>query len=76
MNILALYKSCSGGVSRPAAILFTNNTPVKVYCGCAVGKSGLCCHVIALLIVLNYYPKLKLQLGKKLKGTVPNFENT
>jgi len=51
-------------------------TPVKVYCGCAVGKSGLCCHVIALLIVFNYYQKFKLQLGKKLKGTVPNFENT
>ena len=61
MSILALFvkgsnlKSYTGSVSRPAAILFVNNTPVKAYCGCAVGKSGLCCHVIALLIELNYY---------------------
>jgi len=57
MNILALYKPYTGSISRPATILFTNNTPVKVYCGYAVGKSGLCCHVIALLIELNYYQK-------------------
>ena len=49
----ALYvkgKSCTGSVSRPATILFVNNIPVKAYFGCAVGKSGVCCHVIALLI--------------------------
>ena len=51
----SILKSYTGSVSRPATILFANNTPVKAYCGCAVGKSGLCCHVIALLIELNYY---------------------
>ena len=51
----SILKSYTGSVSRPATILFVNNTPVKAYCGCAVGKSGLCCHVIALLIELNYY---------------------
>ena len=49
----SILKSYTGSVSRPATILFANNTPVKAYCGCAVGKSGLCCHVIALLIELN-----------------------
>lgn len=51
----ALYvkgKSYTGSVSRHATILFVNNIPVKAYFGCAVGKSGVCCHVIALLIQL------------------------
>ena len=47
-----ILKSYTGSVSRPATILFVNNILVKVYCGCAVGKSGVCCHVIALLIQL------------------------
>ena len=55
----SVLKSYTGSVSRPATILFANNTPVKVYCGCAVEKSGLCCHVIALLIELNYYRENK-----------------
>ena len=52
----SILKSYKGSVTRPATILFANNTPVnKAYCGCAVGKSGLRCHVITLLIDLNYY---------------------
>ena len=51
----SILKSYTGSVSRPATILFVNNTPVKAYCGFAVGKSGLRCHMIALLIELNYY---------------------
>ena len=47
-----ILKSYTGSVSRPATILFVNNILVKVYCGCAVGKSRVCCHVIALLIQL------------------------
>ena len=54
-----ILKSYTGSVSRPATILFVNNIPVKAYCGCAVGKSGVCCHVIALLIELNYYHENK-----------------
>lgn len=50
-----ILKSYTGSVSRPATVLFCENTPLQAYCGCAVGKSGLCCHVIALLIQLNYY---------------------
>ena len=55
----SILKSYTRSVSRPATILFANNTPVKAYCGYAVGKSGLCCHVIALLIELNYYRENK-----------------
>ena len=47
-----ILKSHTGSVSRPATILFVNNILVKVYCGCAVGKSRVCCHVIALPIQL------------------------
>ena len=51
----SILKSYTGSVSRPATILFASNTSVKGYCGCTVGKSGLCCHVIAVLIERNYY---------------------
>lgn len=50
-----ILKSYTGSVSRPATILFCKNTPLQAYCGCPVGKSGVCCHVVALLIQLNYY---------------------
>ena len=55
----SILKAYTGGVSRPATILFVNNAPVEAYCGFAVGKSGLCCHMIALLIELNYYRENK-----------------
>ena len=61
----SFLKSYTGSVSTPATILFANKTPVKAYCGCAVGKSRLCCHVIALPIELNYYrDNKKLYLNK------------
>ena len=37
----SILKSYTGSVSRPATILFANNTSVKGYGGCAVGKSAL-----------------------------------
>ena len=63
----SILKSYTGSVSRPATILFADNTPVKGYCGCAVRKCGLCCHVIALLIELkvSVYPKFD-DFSKKL----------
>jgi len=39
--------------------MFVGNTPLKAYCSCAVGKSGLCCHAIALLMQLNYFREHK-----------------
>lgn len=52
VSILKLY---IGSVFRFVIIFFVNNIFVKVYCGCVVGKSGLCCYVIVLLIEFNYY---------------------
>ena len=45
-----MLKSYSGNISRPVITQFFENKPVKTYCSCPVGKSGLCCHAIALLI--------------------------
>lgn len=50
-----MLKSYSGSISRPVTMQFLDNKPIKAYCSCAVGKSGLCCHAIALLIQLNFY---------------------
>ena len=36
----SILKSYTGSVSKLASILFANNTPVKGYGGCAVGKSA------------------------------------
>ena len=50
-----ILKSYTGSISRPVTIMFVGNTPTQAYCPCAVGKSGLCCHAIALLMQLNYF---------------------
>ena len=50
-----VLKSYSGRFSRPVTMQFFENKPVKAYCCCPVGKSGLCCHAIALLIQLKFY---------------------
>ena len=49
-----MLKSYTGNNSRLITIQFFENKPVKAYCSCPVGKSGLCCHAIALLIQLNF----------------------
>ena len=54
-----VLKSYTGSISRPVTIMFVVNTPKKAYCPCAVGKSGLCCHAIALLMQLNYFREHK-----------------
>ena len=50
-----MLNSYSGNISRPVTIQFFENKPVKAYCSCPVGKSGLCCHAIALLIQLKFF---------------------
>ena len=50
-----MLKSYSGNISRPVTIQFFENKHVKAYCNCPVGKSGLCCHAIALLIQLKFF---------------------
>ena len=54
-SILKSYTLGTGSVSRVATILFNKNTPVKGFCACAIGKCGLCCHDIALLLQLSHF---------------------
>lgn len=42
---------------RPAVVMFQKKVPVKGYCTCPIGNCGICCHVIALLMFLEYYFK-------------------
>ena len=41
---------------RPVVILFEESLPLKTHCRCPVGLSGLCCHVLALLLFLKTFP--------------------
>ena len=50
-----MLKSYSGNISRQLTIQFFENKPVKAYCSCLVGNSGLCCHATALLIQLKFF---------------------
>ena len=50
-----MLKSYTGNNSRLITIQFFENKPVKAYCSCPVGKSGLCCNAIALFIQLNFF---------------------
>ena len=54
-----ILKSYTGSISRPVTIMFVGDTPLKAYCPCAVGKTGLCCHAIALLMQLNYFENIR-----------------
>ena len=45
----------NNGITRPAVVLFRSGIPMKGHCQCSVRLSGLCCHVICLLIFLEHY---------------------
>ena len=49
-----VLKSFSSEVTRTATLLFVNNIPLKGFCECPVGKWGLCCHVIVILLQLEH----------------------
>ena len=53
--VRALINPSFGTTPRPAVLLFTNGKPVKGYCECPVGPSGICCHILALLLFLKNY---------------------
>eukprot|EP00111_Clytia_hemisphaerica_P009720 TCONS_00028513-protein len=53
--VKAMIQKSYGSESRPAVILFFNNLPTNAHCNCPVGASGLCCHIIALLLFLKHY---------------------
>ena len=54
-----ILKSFTGSQSRPVTMLFSDSTPLKAYCICAVGKCGVCCHALALLLQLKYFTEHK-----------------
>ena len=49
-----ILKSFSSEVTRTATLLFVDNIPQKGFCECPVGKCGLCCHVIVILLQLEH----------------------
>ena len=53
--VKAMIKKSYGTQIRPAVILFQDSMPQKAHCSCPVGLSGLCCHVLALLLFLKHY---------------------
>ena len=60
--VKANIKKFYGHESRPAIILFCDGIPKKAHCKCPVGTSGLCCHVLALLLFLKHYADTKEKL--------------
>ena len=53
--IKAMIKKSYGQQSRPAVILFEGGNIKSAHCNCPIGVSGLCCHVLSLLLFLNHY---------------------
>ena len=54
--------------------------PQKAYCECLIGKSGVCCHTVASLYMLNSYTNKVIELiqtpcTSKLKLGIKNLQN-
>ena len=50
-----MIKKSYGSMQRPTVIMFENGIPSKAHCSFPVGLSGICCHVLALLLFLKHY---------------------
>ena len=59
LYVKAIIKKSYGQESRPAVILFKGQTRLKGHCNCPVGASGLCCHILALLLFLKHFADTK-----------------
>ena len=57
-----VLKSFGQEVTRPATILFENYAPIKGHCMCAIGKCGVCCHIIALSMYVNHFNEHEIKL--------------
>ena len=55
---LMIEKSCGTAV-RPAGKYFQGNMPRKANCSWPVGLSGICCHILSLLLYLKQYSDTK-----------------
>ena len=60
--VRALINPSFGSNSRPAVLLFRNSMPVQGYCECPVGPSGICCHILALMLFLKHYWETGVEL--------------
>jgi len=45
--------------NTPGSDFVQKNIPIKGHCTCPIGKCGVCCHIIALLMFLEHYNKTK-----------------
>ena len=52
-----IIKSFRQEIMHPAVVMLQKILPVKGHCTCPIGKCGICCHVIAVLMLLEYYFK-------------------
>ena len=59
LYVKAMIKKSYGTQLRPAVVYYNGLTPEKAHCSCPVGASGLCCHVLALLLFLKHYRDTK-----------------
>ena len=57
--VRGMIKKSYGTTVRPAVIYFQGNVPRKATCSCPVILSGVCCHILALLLSLKHYSDTK-----------------
>ena len=62
-------KKSYGAQSNPAVVLFRLSVPSKAHCECAIGVSGLCCHVQAVLLFLKHYTNTKEKILEHMHTT-------
>ena len=68
----AMIKKSYGTTVRPSVVLFQNSLPQKATCSCPVGLSGLCCHILALLLLFlkHYTDTNKKNFRTDMHGTI------
>ena len=57
--IIGMTKKSCGTTVRPVVINFQGNGPCKATSRYPVGLSGVCCHILALLLYLKHYTDTK-----------------
>lgn len=50
-----IIKSFGRAITHPAVVMFHKSLPVKGYCTSPIGKCGICCHVIVVLMRLEHF---------------------
>ena len=55
LYVKAIIKKSYGEETKTATVLSENDLALKGYCECVVGRCGLCCHILALLLYLKHF---------------------